>query len=245
MYYPHIFAGNPLDRGERERRDEDWIVEKANDPQSKFLPMRDLNVLINDGEDASLAWVSIEDLRQLEEGFETVLLGMLDGIAHFVVDVSGSEALTTDLQDTAARHFQECRSVAEMVSGQEAGILAQARAQLDWNTRHSFCSVCGHKTEKRRGGQARQCPSCKAQHFPRTDPVIIVVVTDGERALLGQSRGRLSRMNTYSALAGFMDQGENIEEAVAREVMEEAGIQVGEVRYHSSQPWLSHSRRGS
>lgn len=89
----------------------------------------------------------------------------------------------------------------------------------------------------KRGGQVRSCTSCETQHFPRTDPVIIVVVHDGDRCLLGQSRGRLQQTNTYSALAGFVDQGESIEEAVAREVMEEAGIKVKNVRYHSSQPW--------
>ena len=85
----------------------------------------------------------------------------------------------------------------------------------------------------------RECPGCKAQHFPRTDPVVITVVGDpaADRCLLGQSRGRLSRMGMYSALAGFVDQGESIEEAVAREVMEEAGVRVKNVRYHSSQPW--------
>ena len=91
----------------------------------------------------------------------------------------------------------------------------------------------------RRGGQVRACPACRAQHFPRTDPVVITVVADPatDRCLLGQSRGRLSRLRMYTALAGFVDQGEAIEEAVAREVMEEAGIRVRNVRYHSSQPW--------
>ena len=115
--------------------------------------------------------------------------------------------------------------------------MAQGRAQVNWHNRHGFCSVCGHPTEVRRGGQKRECPACKTEHFPRTDPVIIMVVYDGDRCLLGQSRGRLQAMNRYSALAGFMDQGEAIEEAVAREVMEEAGIRVRRVRYHSSQPW--------
>ena len=115
--------------------------------------------------------------------------------------------------------------------------MAQGRAQVNWHNRHGFCSVCGHATEVRRGGQKRECPACKAEHFPRTDPVIIMLVIDGERCLLGQSRGRLQAMNRYSALAGFMDQGEAIEEAVAREVMEEAGVRVKNVRYHSSQPW--------
>jgi NAD+ diphosphatase len=97
--------------------------------------------------------------------------------------------------------------------------------------------VCGQRTVQGRGGHVRQCPGCKAEHFPRTDPVAIMVVSDGTRCLLGQSRGRLSRTGTYSALAGFIDQGESIEEAVRREVKEEAGIEVGQVRYHSSQPW--------
>ena len=83
----------------------------------------------------------------------------------------------------------------------------------------------------------RKCPDCGAQHFPRTDPVVIVVVSVGDRCILGQSRGRLSRMKMYSALAGFVEQGESIEEAVRREVREEAGVEVGDVRYHSSQPW--------
>ena len=126
-----------------------------------------------------------------------------------------------------------------MLAAAETGILAHARSQLDWHARHGFCSVCGPPTDSKRGGQVRECPSCRAQHFPRTDPVVITVVGDAttDRCLLGQSRGRLSRLRMYSALAGFVDQGEAIEEAVAREVMEEAGIHVKNVRYHSSQPW--------
>ena len=134
--------------------------------------------------------------------------------------------------------FEDARSAAEQfLSRPDAGILAQGRAQINWHNRHGFCSVCGQETVIQRGGQKRVCPACKAEHFPRVDPVIICVVTDRERCLLGQSRGRLARQNRYSALAGFVDQGESIEEAVAREIMEEAGLQVRNVRYHSSQPW--------
>ena len=133
--------------------------------------------------------------------------------------------------------FEDARAAAEYVSGPESGIIAQARAQLNWHNRHGFCSVCGHASYMARGGQVRRCPECNTEHYPRTDPVVITVVHDGDRCLLGQSRGRLVQMRRYSALAGFMDQGESIEEAVAREIMEEAGIQVGTVTYHSSQPW--------
>ena len=143
------------------------------------------------------------------------------------------------VEEETGWRFEDCRTAGETMSGPNTGLLSHARAQLDWNLRHGFCSVCGHPTDKKRGGQMRQCPACNAQHFPRTDPVVITVVADVERdrCLLGQSRGRLQRMRAYSALAGFMDQGEAIEEAVAREVMEEAGIRVKNVRYHSSQPW--------
>ncbi len=244
MPSPHIFANNPLDRGERERRDEDWIQSQAQDSRSKFLPFRDLNVLLTGDAQPALGWVNIAQLRP-DSGApdagdrEPILLGMWGGAAHFAVDLSKSEPVASRIAEQTGWHFEDCRAAGETLPGAEGGIVAQARAQLFWHSRHGFCSVCGHPTDKKRGGQVRQCPSCRAQHFPRTDPVVITVVADvaGDRCLLGQSRGRLQRMRAYSALAGFMDQGEAIEEAVAREVMEEAGIQVKNVRYHSSQPW--------
>ena len=237
MRKPHVFAGNPLDRGERERRDEDWIEARAQDPQSRFLPFNSLNVLLGGDAEARLGWLSPSAIPPCGAVSTPTMLGILDGITHFTIEVNDDAAASIE-RDTAMR-FEDCRAAGEALSGQEGGIVAQARAQLDWHRRHRYCSVCGQPSEKRRGGQVRQCPGCNAQHFPRTDPVIIMVVTDSERdrCLLGQSRGRLSRMRMYSALAGFMDQGEAIEEAVAREVMEEAGIRVKNVRYHSSQPW--------
>ena len=233
----HVFGGNPLDRGERERRDEGWIIDRTRDKSSKFLPMRDLNVLISEDSQVSLGWVGMDEIKGMDLEDRYILLGLLDGTAHFSVDVSGLNDDLGRLDSIDGRRYEDCRTAAGHLSGPEGGMLAQARAQLDWNRRHGFCSVCGHKTDMGRGGQVRKCPDCKAQHFPRTDPVVIMLVHDGDRCLLGQSRGRLSRMRTYSALAGFMDQAESIEEAVRREVMEEAGIQVKNVRYHSSQPW--------
>ena len=234
---PHIFANNPLDRGERERRDEEWIRRMESHPDSRFLPFRDLNVLLAADPQPALCWVNIAQLPPAAAA--PILLGMWDGIAHFAVDLSASAPAANRIAESAGGHFEDCRAAGETLSGADGGIVAQARAQLSWHSRHAFCSVCGHPTDKKRGGQVRQCPGCHAQHFPRTDPVVIAVVADvaGDRCLLGQSRGRLQRMRAYSALAGFMDQGEAIEEAVAREVMEEAGIRVRNVRYHSSQPW--------
>ena len=233
----HVFAGNPLDRGEVERRDEDWLAAQASDPESRMLPMWQLNVPVS--AEHSLTWLSTEDLRLLKVELEPIFLGVLEGRSHFVVDVSSIER--GDIERDGLT-FEDARTTAEYMSGPESGMVAQARSQLSWHGRHGFCAVCGRPTSVGRGGQVRRCSpkedgGCGTEHYPRTDPVVITVVHDGDRCLLGQSRGRLVAMRRYSALAGFMDQGEAIEEAVAREVMEEAGIRVGAVRYHSSQPW--------
>jgi len=232
-----VFSSNPLDRGERERRDEEWIRNKAQDPASKFLPMWGPRVLLSVNSPPVLGWLSLDELGQAGCDSEPVFLGTQDGVACFAVDLSRSDAAADHLQGVLSCVFEDCRAAAEQISLPEAGILAQGRAQINWHSRHGFCSVCGHQTEVRRGGQKRVCPACSTEHFPRVDPVIIAVVADGDRCLLGQSRGRLARMNRYSCLAGFVEQGETVEEAVAREVMEEAGIKVRNVRYHSSQPW--------
>ncbi len=228
----HVFAGNPLDRGEVERRDEEWLTAQASDPASLMLPMWQLNVPVSS--DHALTWMPAEEAQRLNVDAEPIYLGRLNGVSHFVLDVSSVER--GDIERDGLT-FEDARTTAEYMSSTDSGIVAQARAQLSWHNRHGFCAVCGNPTHIARGGQVRRCAECGTEHYPRTDPVVITVVHDGERCLLGQSRGRLVAMRRYSALAGFMDQGESIEEAVAREVMEEAGIQVGAVRYHSSQPW--------
>ena len=233
----HVYAGNPLDRGDRERRDPNWIADKANDSSSKFLPLWDLDILVSEGPEDGLGWLGIEELRRLEVDSNAIFLGFLDETAYFAVDVSNSEQTARGPLESGNRRFVDARSATELLSGADTGIVAQARAQINWHNRNGFCSICGHETVVKRGGQVRQCSKCDSEHFPRTDPVVITVVSDGDRCLLGQSRGRLSRMNTYSALAGFVDQGESIEEAVAREVMEESGIRIDNIHYHSSQPW--------
>ncbi len=236
-YPPHIFAGNPLDRGDRERRDAKWLADSAANPDSKMLVMPELDVPLTDDAQPALGWLSPRDVRWFGVDGEPVFLGSIDGAAHFAVHVPATSGAAARLRNDPSMRFVDARSAAPIVSGPESGIIAQARAQLDWHNRHGFCSACGDRTEMGRGGHVRRCVGCRAEHFPRTDPVAIMLVHDGDRCLLGQSRGRLSRMRMYSALAGFMDQGESIEEAVAREVREEAGIEVRNVRYHSSQPW--------
>ena len=237
LHISHVYAGNPLDRGERERRDEEWIAAKSKDSKSRFLPMMELNVLIANGPQPGLGWLRFDDLSRLGINTGAIFLGLSEEEAYFAVDITKEEDAVRELQATGDRRFEDARAATEFLSGPDSGIVAQARAQINWHNRNGFCSICGHETYVKRGGQVRQCSKCDTEHFPRTDPVVITVVSDGDRCLLGQSRGRLSRASFYSALAGFMDQGESIEEAVSREVMEESGIIVDNIRYHSSQPW--------
>ncbi len=233
----HVYAGNPLDRGDRERRDEKWLSDKARDPGSRFLPLWDLNVLVSEEPGHGLGWLDVADLDRL--GIETapIFLGLQGQATFFAVDVSKNDLAVQELRESGRWRFQDARSVTEVLSGPDSGIVAQARSQVNWHSRNGFCSMCGHETSVRRGGQVRYCSKCDTEHFPRTDPVVITLVSHEDRCLLGQSRGRLYGMKMYSALAGFVDQGESIEEAVTREIMEEAGIKIKNIRYHSSQPW--------
>ena len=197
-----------------------------------------------------LAWARGGDW--LERAGEPVLLGLDGGGARFAVDVSDLPepvAASFDLgsgpgsgpgsspgsSPSFSVEFLGLRTAAPSLPAGDAAIAAQARSLVSWHERHPFCPACGAATRLRNGGSSRACPSCGAEHFPRTDPVVIVVVSRGDRALLGRS-GRFAG-NLYSALAGFMEPGESVEEAVRREVAEEAGIRVGTVRYVFSQPW--------
>ncbi len=235
MTLVHRFAGNPLDRAEVQRRDEAWLAAAPGDPSSRFLPFRDLDVLLAAG--GMLGWLPGSTVKWLDLHDPPVFLGLDGGAPHFALDVSKLEDPTVQLGLESGWRFADCRMAAMHLRPDETGIVAQARAQIGWHASHRFCSKCGAATDQRKGGHVRSCPQCRAEHFPRTDPVVIMVIHDDERCLLGQPRGPLVRMGMYSALAGFIDQGESVEEAVRREVREEAGIEVGDVRYHSSQPW--------
>lgn len=237
MEQSHPFAGNPLDRGDVQRRDEAALKALFNHPETLILPLWQLNVLVQSDDEPRLGWLRPLDVERLDIDVEPIFLGFMNNRAHFALDISEIHDPAHELNLTDTWRFQEARFAATLLPGPDTGILAQSRSQLNWHSRHGFCSVCGSRTESGRGGQVRKCGDCGSEHFPRTDPVAIMLVHHEDRCLLGQSRGRLSRTGMYSALAGFIDQGESIEEAVRREVREESGIEVGRVTYHSSQPW--------
>jgi NAD+ diphosphatase len=226
----YCFAGNPLDRVSQRRQDAGWVASLLDHPHTRVLPLHGLKPQIRHSSAVALDWQSIEPWRRLIDGGSTsILLGVRDGQAYFALD-----ATAANMPDTEPK-VMDARALASVIDGGEAAIVAEARSLIDWHARHRFCAQCGTPSVVASGGWMRLCPSCKAHHFPRVDPVVIMLAVRGERCLLG--RGLRRPGARFSCLAGFMEPGETLEEAVRREVLEESGIPVGRVRYLASQPW--------
>lgn len=227
------FTGNPLDRASDARADPLWIEERLADPASFFLPLYRGDPLIRDGRAVFLASAARAEFLS---GAQIVFLGVRNGGAHFAVDLSDAPAP----QDAPFAEFGAYTPLREAAgalgdAGGDLAIIGEARWLLDWHRRHHHCAVCGAKTEIRDGGAKRQCPGCAAEHFPRSDPVAIVLATHGEACLLG--RGPHFPPGFLSALAGFVEACETPEECAVRELREEAGVRLIDVRYQFSQPW--------
>ncbi|MCZ6720596.1 MAG: NAD(+) diphosphatase [Proteobacteria bacterium] len=237
MAEANFYAGVPLDRAALLRRDGRALAQRAQDPGSRFLPLWQGRNLIREAEAPKAAFLSGGVLDGLAgEVPQAIFLGLAQDIAHFAVDLSAlSEDAARALEPDA--RFEDLRRVGALMAQAEGALLAYARGIVHWHRRHRFCGVCGSQTESREGGHLRMCANaaCRAPHFPRTDPAVIMLVTFGERCLLGRHGDWAPGL--YSTLAGFVEPGESLEEAVSREVAEEAGVEVVKVRYHSSQPW--------
>jgi NAD+ diphosphatase len=236
MAEPNFYAAAGLDRASYRRKDQDWLSERLLDPATRFVPVwRSQNLVLS----AAGAAPRAAFLRRQEivvEG-ETALLGIIEDCAYFALDLSHVEVPLEVLHLESAVEFTDLRRVGPLLARQEGSLLAYARGIAYWHSRHRHCGVCGSPTRSEEAGHVRRCTNaaCNAQHFPRTDPAVIMLVHDGERCLLG--RQRIWPTGMHSTLAGFVEPGESLEEAVAREVFEETGILVDEVTYHSSQPW--------
>jgi NAD+ diphosphatase len=228
---PNTFAGAGLDRAGEHRRDAEWVAARRADPAARAVIVGADGVLLAD--ETHLARVPLADLAAPGGGAPpgavtadaAILLGLdAAGPLFAVAAEAAPERPLTGLREVGARFAQS-----------EGGLAAYAAALLNWHRRHPHCSVCGHLTEPDWAGFVRRCPRCGAEHHPRTDPVVIMLVVDGDRVLLG--RQPIWPPKRYSALAGFVEPGESLEEAVAREVREEAGVEIADPRYVSSQPW--------
>ncbi len=240
----NTFAGNPLDRASERRGDAAWLRERLDDPDTLAVAIWNGKPLVEDarqsekgGPDHALriAYLPIGLAREVAGSDQRMLfLGLWKGTAVYAVDLEGSPDPAEGPLNGLGR-FEDLRMIALRLPGADAAILATAKAMFEWRRRHGFCPSCGQPTIAIDGGWKRVCEACRTEHFPRTDPVVIMLPTFGERCLLG--RQAIWPKGMYSALAGFLEPGESIEEACAREIKEEAGLTAVSVRYHSTQPW--------
>jgi NAD+ diphosphatase len=230
-----VFGGSSLDRAAPRRRDAAWLRERLADDATRVLPLWRLCPLVRSGDAPGLAWATPALLDGRVTAPEPVFLGLEGGVAHFAADLSDRPDPIVEFGFENVAHFPDLRAIAGLLPPADAAIAAQARHLVDWHARHGFCPGCGEATRPKDGGWARWCSACSSEHFPRTDPVVIMLVLDGERCLLGRQPAWPRPF--FSALAGFVEGGETLEEAVQREVAEEAGVAVADVRYLASQPW--------
>lgn len=218
------FTGGQLDRADALRHDADALAATM-DWRARLLKLDGLTPEVTD--EGRLGWTSLADAP---DDAELILLGLDEGRAHFAAFQPGMRVGNTP----AMRNPTLMAALASLAPG-EAATYAAARSVIDWHSRHGFCANCGHATAAFRAGWGRRCDNCATEHFPRVDPVVIMIAEHDGRALLGRGKGWPP--GRYSALAGFLEPGESVEEAVAREIAEEAGVRVANVRYVASQPW--------
>jgi NAD+ diphosphatase len=229
------FVTNVLDRAAHLRADDQklFAMEGQRDARA-YVVHRDSLVMTHDT-DGPRALLTIDEARKLGANPGTIFLGLRDGAPVFGMGIAAAavEALLTR-SDAAVT---ELRGMAMQgtVPPEQLSAIAMAKSMVSWHQRHGFCANCGTRTAMSQGGWKRDCPNCKAEHFPRTDPVVIMLVTHGDKCLLGRQKQFPAGM--YSCLAGFVEPGESLEEAVAREVFEEAGVRISSARYVASQPW--------
>ena len=238
-FSPYIYFGNsPLDRAAEFRTDGDTLRAFTERADVKILAIADNAPLAHAQADRRPrpAWLSAAEARRLI-GTDTpdwIFLGRWDDAPYFAVDAANADREAIEAETGAA--FTSLRGLAiDGLRSREAAIIAQAKALVDWHERHRFCANCGAATDCTDAGYRRLCPACGHNHFPRTDPVAIVLPTMDDRCLLGRSPHFPE--NVYSAIAGFIEVGETLEAAAAREVYEEAGVHIDEVVYRFSQPW--------
>ncbi len=247
MTRPNLYSGAGLDRADRLRGDAEAMGRILRDPVTRFVAVWRSHSLVAPGDPEAgpaVAWLSGESAWALaERAGEQVFLGLetceTASMAYVALDFSDHEAPDEALALGGAGEFRDLREVGALLPQRDGSILAYARGLMHWHQRHRFCGRCGAPTESRKSGHVRVCtgPSCGLEHFPRTDPAVIMLVHDGESCVLGRRPGWPPGM--HSTLAGFVEPGESLEEAVAREVREEVGLAVplAGVRYNSSQPW--------
>jgi NAD+ diphosphatase len=234
MRQRNIFAGPYLDRAAHLRQDPAWFAAALADERSRAIPVWNSRNLIAEGNAPRAAYLELSCIpSERRNSADLILLGRFADTNYFTYEIESIEPPSL----LPGTRFEDLRLVAAVLPIDEAGLLGYARAIVSWRRRHRFCGMCGAETLSAKNGHMLVCsnPTCRNEQFPRIDPAIIVLVSDGVRALLGRQASW--PVGRYSTIAGFVEPGESLEDAVAREVLEETGIEIDRIEYHSSQPW--------
>lgn len=226
---PLVFAGSPLDRGESIRRSQADLEAQAARPETRCILLHADRPAV--GEDQALLRFPLSESASWDATGPMIYLGEKDGQPLFACE------LASEIKLPEGSDWPDARSAAMAMPHDDAALFAHAKSLFAWRQRHLFCSNCGSHTEQKSGGARRICPSCGAEHFPRVDPVVIMLAVDGDKCLLGRQASWPQGM--WSALAGFVEPAETLEEACARELEEEAGVvaDIAATRYVMCQPW--------
>ena len=239
MKSPNFFGETGLNRMAERRNDSVWFEEVAKHEDAIVFPVWRTQNLIHDPTDrpkaAGLRVGSISEI--LDNTSHLVFLGYRGTVPYFTIDISHIDEPSELPSLKGAGQFTDIRNISLELPKEDGGLLAYSRAIAQWHKTHKFCSRCGSPTVPRDSGHMRQCtnPDCNTQHFPRTDMAVIMLVSSGDKIVMGRKKDWAK--DRFSILAGFVEPGETLEGAVAREVMEEVGIPVTNINYHSSQPW--------
>ncbi len=235
--FQNTFAGNPLNRASERRKDEAWLAEQLMSDQSLGIAIWNGKPLVESTKEGGvqIAYLPSRMVAEMAGGAERLLfMGLWKETAVFALDIEGG-ADPADGPLSGLGRFEDLRGLAMRLPHTDAAILATAKQMFEWRRRHKHCANCGEPSMVAEGGWKRACPSCNVEHFPRTDPVVIMLAVHGDRCMLG--RQEIWPKGMFSSLAGFLEPGETIEEACARELHEEAGLKTASVVYHSTQPW--------
>jgi NAD+ diphosphatase len=229
------YTDSRIERAAELRNDDDAVVAMAKGRKAGAYMIGGDLIVMKKGGVLNDPLFTIEQARAVAPATETIFLGHIGGAGRFGFGIAPAAAEALKARDEFLVTDLRSIAVQGLVDADHLPPIAEAKAVLHWHARHRFCPNCGTATRPVQAGWKRDCPNCKAEHFPRTDPVVIMLIIDGERCLLGRSPRFVPTM--WSCLAGFIEPGESIEDAVHRETREEAGIACGRVHYYHSQPW--------
>ena len=228
----NVFAGAFVDRSGERRKDPDWLNRAVVSEEARFVPVWGDRCLVG-GDPLHAVRLKRSQIEEFVGEHNVIFLGLFRNQPAFAL------AIDRDVKQPFAGlgSFESLRYLGTRLPLDEANLVAHARALVLWHASQSYCGICGSEARPDAGGNTRRCinPDCGREIFPRTDPAVIVLVHDGERCLLGRQASWPE--HRYSTIAGFVEPGESLEDAVRREVFEETNVRVGAVRYHSSQPW--------